>query len=32
MKNDFTETDIEARTNRIIDAFVNYPGDNNPLK
>lgn len=30
--NDFTETDIEVRTGRIIDAFVDYLGDNGLLK
>ncbi len=29
---DFTEADIEARTSRIIDAFVDYLGDNGLLK
>ncbi len=31
-KDDFTEADIEARTNRIIDAFVDYLGDNGLLR
>ena len=30
-KDDFTEADIEARTGRIIDAFVDYPSDNELL-
>ena len=28
---DFTEADIEARTAKIIDAFVDYLGDNGLL-
>lgn len=32
MKNDFTEADIEARTNQIIDSFVDYLGTNGLLK
>ena len=31
-KDDFTEADIEARTGQIIDAFVNYLGDNGLLR
>lgn len=31
-KDDFTEADIEARTGRIIDAFVDYLGDNGLLR
>ncbi len=31
-KTDFTEADIEARTGQIIDAFVDYLGDNGLLR
>ncbi len=31
-KDDFTEADIEERTGRIIDAFVDYLGDNGLLR